>query len=145
MITIHSTPPEPADYLSLVAETGWTMPTHTMAEKALAASLCCVIAKHKGKTIGMARAIGDGVMKVYIQDVIVSHAYRQNGLGQNLMKAILANLKTQCPPTCMIGLFAAEGRAAFYSDLGFISRPGKGFGPGMHAALSALAKSSDAA
>lgn len=145
MISLHSHMPDPDSYLSLVAETGWTMPTRTMAEAALAASLNGVVAKHDGQTIGMARALGDGVMKVYIQDVIVSAAYRGRGIGRNLMTAIIADLKIKCPADCMIGLFAAEGRSAFYANLGFTSRPSLGFGPGMHAALSELAKTDNAA
>ena len=145
MIRLYSEKPAPADYLALVAETGWTLPTFAMAEAALAASLCAVIAKHDNQTIGMVRAIGDGVMKIYIQDVIVSRPYRRQGIGQRLMRAILADLKTQCPMDCMIGLFTAEGRTEFYSKLGFLSRPSIGFGPGMHGTLSELAKSDNAA
>ena len=145
MIRLYSDKPSPTDYLALVAETGWTLPTLPMAEAALAASLYAVIAKHNGKTIGMVRAVGDGVMKVYIQDMIVSRSYRGKGIGQRLMRAILADLKTQCPADCMIGLFAAEGRSTFYSNLGFNVRPEKGFGPGMHGALSDLAKVDGAA
>ena len=145
MIRLYSEKPAPADYLALVAETGWTLPTFAMAEAALAASLCAVIAKHDNQTIGMVRAIGDGVMKIYIQDVIVSRPYRRQGIGQRLMRSILADLKSRCPEDCMIGLFAAEGRSEFYSNLGFHIRPGIGFGPGMHGTLSELAKSDNAA
>jgi len=118
--------PKPAEYLSLMVETGWSMPTLSMTEAALSASLCGVVATDEDKTVvGMARAIGDGVMKVYIH--------------------ILAELKATCPSDCMIGLFAAEGRSDFYTKLGFISRPDIGFGPGMHGTLSELAKASGAA
>ena len=145
MITIEHRLADPHAYLALVAETGWDMPTLGMTKALLSASLCGVTAVHNGQTVGMARAVGDGVMKVYIQDVIVTHSLRHNGLGQKLMLAILSELTKSCPPSCMIGLFAAEGRSEFYARLGFISRPGKGFGPGMHGTLSELAKADDAA
>jgi len=138
--------PKPAEYLSLMVETGWSMPTLSMTEAALSASLCGVVATDEDKTVvGMARAIGDGVMKVYIQDVVVSKTHRGQGIGRKLMKSILAELKATCPSDCMIGLFAAEGRSDFYTKLGFISRPDIGFGPGMHGTLSELAKASGAA
>ena len=84
-------------------------------------------------------------MNVYIQDVIVSRAYRRQGIGRKLMLGIIRDLKTKCPASCMIGLFAAEGRSGFYANFGFKSRPDIGFGPGMHATLSALAKTDGAA
>jgi predicted GNAT family N-acyltransferase len=122
------------------------MPSAEQAKTALSASLCAVIARdEKQQTIGMVRAIGDGVMKVYIQDVVVSRPYRGKGLGQRLMRTILANLGSTCPTDCMIGLFAAEGRTDFYAELGFITRPSAGFGPGMHGTLSTLAKRGNAA
>jgi len=49
------------------------------------------------------------------------------------------------PEDCRIGLFAAEDQDRFYKRLGFTSRPEIGFGPGMHATLSELAKPSNAA
>ena len=116
------------------------MPTHEMAKTALSASLCGVIARKKGETIGMVRAVGDGVMKVYIQDMIVDIANRRAGVGRRLMSAIISDLSERCPASCMIGLFAAEGRSEFYTQLGFQSRPEIGFGPGMHGTLSELAK-----
>ena len=133
--------PTPTDYLALVAQTGWELPTHEMAQTALSASLCGVIAKENDETIGMVRAVGDGVMKVYIQDMIVTSSRRGAGLGRMLMTAILSRLSETCPRSCMIGLFAAEGRSEFYTRLGFHARPDFGFGPGMHGTLSELAKS----
>jgi len=137
--------PSPSEYLALVAETGWDMPDMKMTETALAASLCGVVAIKDGKVIGMTRAVGDGVMKVYIQDMIVTKAHRNTGVGIDLMQAILEALSNTCPASCMIGLFAAEGRAGFYTQFGFTTRPSVGFGPGMHATLSDLAKAQNAA
>jgi len=145
MITIQDNLPTPSDYLSLMAETGWDMPNLRLAKAALAASLCGAVAIQDGQTIGMVRAVGDGVMKVYIQDMIVTQAKRRTGLGNTLMNAILSQLATSCPPNCMIGLFAADGQSPFYSQLGFTSRPSVGFGPGMHGTLSELATARGAA
>lgn len=89
--------------------------------------------------------VGDGVLNVYIQDVIVTQAFQRLGVGQALVSALIDALSKRCGPNCLIGLFAADGQDEFYTQFGFTARPQSGFGPGMHAALSKLAKPGSAA
>jgi len=70
---------------------------------------------------------------------------RNQGIGLALMTALIQHLAQTYPEDCRIGLFAAEDQDRFYERLGFTSRPEIGFGPGMHATLSELAKRSNAA
>jgi len=128
----------PAEFRKLRAETNWGIPTLDTAKAALSASLCGVIATSGKQTIGMVRAVGDGQLNIYIQDVIITQSLRKQGIGKMLVKAILSDLSNTCPSSCKIGLFAAEGQREFYERLGFIARPDIGFGPGMHAMLSNL-------
>lgn len=86
----------------------------------------------------MAHSVGDGVLNVYIQDVIVTQSYRKRGIGQKLISTLIAQMTKTHPASCLIGLFAAEGQDEFYTQLGFTARPQPGFGPGMHATLSEL-------
>jgi len=86
----------------------------------------------------MARCIGDGVFNVYIQDVVVKPAWRGKGLGQKMMASFISHLKSNLPPDCTIGLMAAHGQDAFYTQFGFISRPTADFGAGMSAQLKDL-------
>ena len=93
----------------------------------------------------MARAVGDGILNIYIQDVVVAKSYRGQGIGRKLMTALIDDLIRTAPASCMIGLFAAENQDGFYAQFGLAPRPHTGFGPGMHSALSDLAKSRNAA
>lgn len=137
--------PSVSEFIALRSGVSWSVPTAVLTRQALAASLGGVIATLDGETIGMARSVGDGILNVYIQDVIVAEPCRKRGIGQKLVSALIDRMSETVPPTCLIGLFAADGQDSFYTPFGFTARPQLGFGPGMHAALSALAKSSDAA
>ena len=132
--------PSVKGFISLRSGVRWGTPTAAQAQDALAASLGGVVAVCDGEIIGMARAVGDGVLNVYIQDVIVMQAYQHGGIGQSLISALVDDLSKHCPPDCLIGLFAAEGQDGFYTQFGFTARPQSGFGPGMHGTLSELAK-----
>lgn len=88
--------------------------------------------------IGMARVIGDGVLNLYIQDVIIAKKYRGQGYGARLMDALIAALQDSYPKDCTIGLFAAKGQAPFYERFGFLSRPSAITDAGMNAEIGAL-------
>ena len=132
--------PTPETFRKLRSGVSWGTPSVEHARAALAGSLTAVCAVQNGETIGMARAVGDGVLNIYIQDVIVSGEFQNQGIGQQLIQALIGSLNETCPADCLIGLFAADGQDGFYTQFGFTSRPQSGFGPGMHAKLSALAK-----
>lgn len=70
-----------------------------------------------GKLVGTARAISDGVSDAYIQDVVVSSAYRKQGIGSSLIRLLIAEL--QAAGVDWIGLIGKPGTAEFYESLGF--------------------------
>lgn len=144
-IEIHKSLPTAEDFAALRSDVSWGTPTTNHAQQALRASITGVTATVDGKTIGMARAVGDGALNIYIQDVIVAQPYRKRGVGDQLVSALIDSLSKTCNPNCLIGLFAADGQDTFYTRFGFTARPQSGFGPGMHGTLSELAKSHDAA
>lgn len=65
--------------------------------------------------IGAGRALADGIDCSYIADVAVHPAYQGTGVG----KAIVANLVEQSAGHRKIILYAAVGKEAFYTKLGF--------------------------
>lgn len=142
---IELTLPSAEDFRSFRKEVSWGPLTRPQARAALAASLGGAVATLEGETVAMARLVGDGILNVYIQDVIVKERHRNTGIGQTLMIALINYISEAFPEDCLIGLFAAEGQDGFYSRFSFRSRPEIGFGPGMHATVSDLAKSSIAA
>jgi ribosomal protein S18 acetylase RimI-like enzyme len=149
-LKVENRVPTAAEFIALRAETNWGAQDRQTTQTALNASLCGAVGIRDGQTIAMVRAVGDGVLNIYIQDVIVSKNARSLGVGKALLHAFVAHLGETYPSSCIIGLFAAEGQSEFYDKFGFVSRPTLGFGPGMHATLSnltqaALAKAHDAA
>ncbi|MEP3653637.1 MAG: GNAT family N-acetyltransferase [Litorimonas sp.] len=144
-IQIHNRLPTTEEFVALRSGVSWGTPTAIHAQQALKASIAGVTASVDGKTVGMARAVGDGVLNTYIQDVIVAEPYQKRGIGDQLVSTLIDSLSETNNPNCLIGLFAADGQDTFYTRFGFMARPQFGFGPGMHGTLSDLAKARGAA
>lgn len=150
MFSIEHRLPTVDEFISLRAETNWGIPNRGTVQAALDGSLCGAVGIQDDQTIAMVRAVGDGVLNIYIQDMIVSETARSQGVGKALLKAFIVKLGETSPLDCMIGLFAAKGQSEFYQRLSFTSRPNAEFGPSMQATLSnltqaALAKARNAA
>jgi len=132
-------------FQSFRSNVSWGPLSLEQAQAALDGSLGGIVATINDESVAMARYVGDGILNIYIQDVIVAKTHRNQGIGLALMTALIQHLAQTYPEDCRIGLFAAEDQDRFYKRLGFTSRPEIGFGPGMHATLSELAKPSNAA
>lgn len=75
------------EYQRLRAEVGWGSPDDRVCAAALAASLFAVVAHDdEGRSVGMARAVGDG-MYVLIVDVVVN---RRNCVCCNTVQFLIA-------------------------------------------------------
>ena len=70
-----------------------------------------------GSLIGFARVLGDGTSDCYIQDVTVRSDCRKQGIGQQLVKFLIAELRAR--NIDWIGLIATPGKADFYRKMGF--------------------------
>ena len=70
-----------------------------------------------GALVGFARVLGDGVSDCYIQDVTVRSDCRRQGIGQELVKFLIAELRKR--HIDWIGLIATPGKADFYRKMGF--------------------------
>jgi len=73
--------------------------------------------KISGKAIGMGRLISDGVSDAYIQDLVVLSEYRDQGIGRQLVKALLDHCISK--GILWIGLIAEPAQDGFYSNIGF--------------------------
>jgi len=144
-IILTSSLPSPEYFKTLRDSAGWGDIPSKEAETALKASLGGVSAYQERDLIGMARFIGDGVLNIYIQDVVVAKPYRGHGLGRKLILRLLSDLKANVPDGCSIGLMAAKGQEKFYEQFGFIQRPSHVYGAGMFASLGELSHSKGSA
>ena len=70
-----------------------------------------------GKTVGMGRAISDGIADAYIQDLIVSLEWRGLGVGKMILRTLLETCFSR--GISWIGLIAQPGTDCFYRSLGF--------------------------
>lgn len=138
-IDIRIGAPPPQDYIALRESVGWGRVSPAHARAALKMSICALSAWQEGECVGFVRAIGDGVLNVYIQDLIVSESYRGHGLARKLMSAILVELARTVPDTATMGLMSVSGLEEFYASFGFVDRRQVGrFGAGMTQELSKL-------
>jgi len=109
------------DIVELYKAGGWWKDTYDIAgiPALIAGSLAFIVAidEKTGKTVGMGRAISDGVSDAYIQDLVVTASYR----GKNIGKKIVHQLIEYClsKGIIWIGLIAEPGSSQFYTSLGF--------------------------
>jgi len=72
---------------------------------------------YEDKLIGMGRALSDLVSDAYIQDVAVLKEFQGEGIGERIIKKLIALLKEN--HVDWIGLVAQPGTASFYKKFGF--------------------------
>ena len=113
--------PSPDEYNRLRNSVGWHCIGHDRTEAALNNSLFSVCAVAKNKVIGFGRVVGDGLIYLYIQDIVVSPQYQRSGIGHKIMKNLMAYVDKNAPNKsgAFIGLMIAPGIAGFYSQYGF--------------------------
>ncbi len=115
-VTPHSSRVIPAhQVLALYRAQGWWPERN--AEQVTAALNCgpAVAAWHRDHLVGFARAVTDGVLRAYLEDVVVAPEFRDAGLGRALVAAIVDLLQ----PVPVISLFCSTDLVAYYQESGF--------------------------
>lgn len=109
---------------------GWSCTSDAMALEGLRNSLYSVCALRKKQVLGFGRLVGDGHIYFYLQDIIVHPDHQGQGIGDNLVRALLGYIGDHAAENAFIGLMAASGSATFYERYGFKKRddnaPGMG-------------------
>jgi ribosomal protein S18 acetylase RimI-like enzyme len=114
--------PTVEEYLALRDAVGWGRPSEPLVARGLANALYSACILHNGNVVGCGRVVGDGGLYFYLQDIIVLPAFQGQGLGKRLMQSILAYLEQHAPAGAFVGLMAATGVSAFYTQFGFAVR-----------------------
>ena len=103
------------EYNKLRVEVGWEIKNPLIVEKAIRNSTIIKKATYDSKTVGMARAIGDG-MSYLLVDVVVSSKYQKQGIGKKLVNSIIDAIKneTMAGEYSTINLISIRGMEKFY-------------------------------
>nr|WP_302595752.1 GNAT family N-acetyltransferase [uncultured Acetatifactor sp.] len=120
------------EYNKLRVEVGWEIKNPFIVEKAIRNSTIIKKATYDSKTVGMARAIGDG-MSYLLVDVVVSSKYQKQGIGKKLVNSIIDAIKneTMAGEYSTINLISIRGMEKFYESCGFEAVPFGYNGKGM--------------
>jgi GNAT superfamily N-acetyltransferase len=112
----HRIRPVPATgVLGLYRTQGWWPERTAEQVEAVLRTGPAVGAWDGGALVGFGRAVTDGVLRAYLEDVVVAPGYRRTGLGRRIIDGLLAELG----PVPVISLFCAADLAPFYEGAGF--------------------------
>ncbi len=114
--------PDVASFNRLRESSGWWALDPAQVEAGLAHSLRAWCALQGEEIVGIVRLVGDGAMKIALEELIVHPDHRRQGIAHALMREAMAYIDT-LPPRCTINLMAAPGAASFYLEFGFEIRP----------------------
>ena len=122
-------------YLGLRASVGWKSLSERQVQAALQGCKAMITAwdTESGEVVGMGRLVGDELVIMNIQDLIVRPDYHGRGIGSELIRCLREKAAEALKPgeELMFTLMCAKGRERFYEKNGFIARPTPELGPGM--------------
>lgn len=133
MITIKDNIDNVEEFNYLFDEVGWGAHDYEVSENALKNNIYSVSIYDDNRIIGYGRIIGDGLIYLYIHDIMVHPSYQGQGIGKQIMNKLVSKineLKKQ-NPYLRAYLGASLGKEEFYKKCGFITRKEAGLGPGM--------------
>lgn len=121
------------EYNYLFDIVGWGSYPKEISKKALSKNIYSVSIYDNDSIIGYGRLIGDGIIFLYIHDVMVKPEYQGKGIGKIIMNKILEKIKEikSENPDLIVYLGASKGKEGFYKKCGFITREEAGLGSGM--------------
>lgn len=94
---------------------GWTNHNEEKIKKVFQSSNVVTIAYDEDNIAGFGRALSDGVFNAAIYDVVVDERYQNKGIGQKVIKNLLAQLDD----ISCVHLVSTAGNEEFYRKAGF--------------------------
>lgn len=122
------------EYNELRRLVGWGTISQRQFNTSIPNSRFITVGKCDGKTISMARAVGDGGYHLLIVDVIVHPDFQGQGIGKEMLSQLIDFVKNgyvEKGETTMVSLLSAKGKEPFYEKMGFMKRPNDERGAGM--------------
>jgi ribosomal protein S18 acetylase RimI-like enzyme len=103
------------DVLGLYRAAGWWPERTAEQVRAVLRASPAVGAWQGRELIGFARAVTDGLLRAYVEDVVVSPDWRGRGVGH----ALLASLMEQLGPVPVVTLFCSPDLVSYYEASSF--------------------------
>lgn len=122
------------EYNELRKLVGWGTISERQFNTSIPNSRFITVGKCDGKTVSMARAVGDGGYHLLIVDVIVHPDFQGQGIGKEMLSQLMDFVKNgyvEKGETTMVSLLSAKGKEPFYEKMGFMKRPNDERGAGM--------------
>lgn len=122
------------EYNELRKLVGWGTISERQFNTSIPNSRFITVGKCHGKTVSMARAVGDGGYHLLIVDVIVHPDFQGQGIGKEMLSQLMDFVKNgyvEKGETTMVSLLSAKGKEPFYEKMGFMKRPNDERGAGM--------------
>ncbi|WP_138965245.1 GNAT family N-acetyltransferase [Streptomyces sp. YIM 121038] len=116
---VRAETPSVETYLHLRAASGLSPRTVEQASAGLPHTWHAVTVYAGGEPVGMGRVVGDGGCVFQIVDMAVLPAHQGQGLGKQIMAALVGELERRAPEGAYVSLIA-DGDARFlYEKFGF--------------------------
>jgi len=104
-----------ARVLALYRDAGW-WPERTAEQVSSVLGRSPAVGAWDGRDlVGFARAVSDGILRAYVEDVVVSPGWRRREIGRALLAALLGELG----PIPVVTLFCPPGLVAYYEGSSF--------------------------
>ncbi len=113
--------PSVQDYIRIRLAAGLSRKSVAAAELGLPNTLCGVVVYAQELAVGIGRVVGDGGCFFEIVDIAVEPAHQKQGLGDQIMNALMAYLHANAPDTAYVSLMADHGTPEFYKRFGFVA------------------------
>lgn len=121
------------EYNYLFDAVGWGSYPVEISKKSLSNNIYSVSIYDNDSIVGYGRLIGDGIIFLYIHDVMVKPEYQRKGIGTTIMKKLLTKVEEikKENPDLLLYLGASKNKEDFYRKCGFITREEANLGAGM--------------
>lgn len=121
------------EFNELYDAVGWGSYEEEISKKALSNNIYSVSIYDNNDIIGYGRIIGDGIVFLYIHDIMVKPEYQGKGIGKTIMNKLLDKIHElqKVNPDLRTYLGASKGKEEFYKKCGFITREEANLGAGM--------------
>jgi ribosomal protein S18 acetylase RimI-like enzyme len=107
------------EYITIRLAAGLSRKSVEAATIGLKNGLFSVVAYHDKTPIGIGRVIGDGGCFFEIVDIAVIPEHQKRGVGDLIMRTLMAYIHKNAPSTAYVSLMADHGTPKFYERYGF--------------------------